>query len=300
MSFYCMRIIILQSVVRVLLGTIACFLMVGAALAAPFDIEVPEQTYRGEPFLVSVSSPLPMENVAVAWLGKEVPAIVRREGDAYKAVVLLGTDVKRKYKPMEPIAIRISLDGQKSSISREIRVSEKTYPVQRLSVDPNMVQPPKKYWPRIEEESRIVGKALATITAERFWNLPMIRPTPGRISSIYGLRRVFNGQPRTPHRGLDIAAPQGELVLAVDEGLVVLTGDHYYAGQSVYLDHGQGVISAYLHLSKTTVTPGQVVSRGETIGQVGSTGRVTGPHLHFGLYVLGQAVDPEPLLSGVN
>lgn len=295
-----MRIFFFQPVTRLILSTIACMAMVGSVLAAPFDIEIPEQTYRGEPFLVNMSSPLPMENIVIAWLGKEVPTIVSREGEAYKAVVLLGTDVKRKYKPVEPIAIRVSLDGQTSSISREIRVSEKTYPVQRLSVDPNMVQPPKEYWPRIEEESRIVGKALATITAERFWNLPMIRPTPGRISSIYGLRRVFNGQPRTPHRGLDIAAPQGELVLAVDEGLVVLTGDHYYAGQSVYLDHGQGVISAYLHLSETAVKPGQVVSRGETIGRVGSTGRVTGPHLHFGLYVLGQAVDPEPLLSGLN
>lgn len=295
-----MRDFIFQPLVWIVLGFATCMMMVGGALAEPFDVEIPEQAYRGEPFLVSVSSRLPMESVTVTWLGKEAPAVVRNEGEIYRAVALLGTDVKRQYKPMEHIAVRVSVDGQLGSISREIRLSEKTYPVQRLSVDPNMVQPPKKYWPRIEEESRIVGKALSTITAVRSWNLPMITPAPGRISSIYGLRRVFNGQPRTPHRGLDIAAVQGEPVLAVDDGKVVLTGDHYYAGQSVYLDHGQGVVSVYLHLSEIAVMPGQAVSRGDVIGRVGSTGRVTGPHLHFGLYVLGQAVDPEPLLVGAN
>lgn len=295
-----MRFFLFGATAWMVLGYVACMLMAGTVLAAPFDVEIPEQAHRGEPFLVSVSAGQSLDNVSVTWLGREVTAMVSREGEVYRAVVLLGTDVKRKYSSVEPIAITVGLDGKKSNISREIRLSEKKYPVQRLSVDPNMVQPPKKFWPRIEEESRIVGKALATISAERFWKLPMVRPAPGRISSIYGLRRVFNGEPRTPHRGLDIAAAQGEPVLAVDDGIVVLTGDHYYAGQSVYLDHGQGVISAYLHLSKVDVTAGQTVTRGETIGQVGSTGRVTGPHLHFGLYVLGQAVDPEPLLSGIN
>ncbi len=285
---------------RIVLALVVCVMAAGAGLAAPFDIEVPEETFRGAPFLVNVSSPLPMENVSVSWLGKEVPVMVRKDGKGYRAVTLLGTDVKQNYKSSELVTIHVTKDGRKSSISREIRVTEKTYPVQRLSVDPNMVQPPKEFWPRIEEESRIVGRALSTISAERSWDLPMVRPTPGRISSIYGLQRVFNGEPRAPHRGLDISAPQGEPVLAVDGGVVILTGEHYYAGQSVYIDHGQGVISSYLHLSEISVRPEQKVARGEPIGRVGSTGRVTGPHLHFGLYLLGQAVDPVPLLSGMN
>lgn len=270
-----------------------------AALAVPIEIEAPERAFKGEAFKVVVTSRAPMTDVTVTWLDREVPAMVSEEDGLHKAMVLLGTDVKRMYRTMEPLEVRATVDGLRGVQGKAVQIYEKDFPVQSLSVDPNMVQPPKEFWPRIEEEGRMVGKALAMITAERFWSQPMQRPTPGRVSSIYGLRRVFNGQPRTPHRGLDIAAPEGQPVLAVDNGMVILTGDHYYAGQSVYLDHGQGVVSVYMHLSRILVRPDQMVLRGEVIGHVGSTGRVTGPHLHFGLYVLGQAVDPEPLLDTV-
>lgn len=270
-----------------------------AALAVPIEIEAPESAFKGEAFKVVVTSRAPMTDVTVTWLDREVPAMVSEEDGLHKAMVLLGTDVKRMYRTMEPLEVRATVDGLRGVQGKAVQIYEKDFPVQSLSVDPNMVQPPKEFWPRIEEEGRMVGKALAMITAERFWSQPMQRPTPGRVSSIYGLRRVFNGQPRTPHRGLDIAAPEGQPVLAVDNGMVILTGDHYYAGQSVYLDHGQGVVSVYMHLSRILVRPDQMVLRGEVIGHVGSTGRVTGPHLHFGLYVLGQAVDPEPLLDTV-
>lgn len=270
--------------------------MVSAALGLPVEIEAPERAWKGEPFVVTVSSSKPMLSAMATWLDREVPAMIIKEGGVHKALFLLGTDVKRSYRQIEPLAVHAVVDGEQMAHSKPIEIYEKNFPVQKLSVDPNMVVPPKEFLPRIREEGRVVGEALSTLTVERLWSLPMQRPVKGRISSIYGLRRVFNGQPRTPHRGLDISAPTGEPVRSVDNGRVILIGDHYYAGQSVYLDHGQGVISAYFHLSKIVVRTGQVVPKGEFIGHVGSTGRVTGPHLHFGLYVLGQAVDPEPLL----
>ncbi len=290
---------LLHTLVMTVLTMAICASGALAAPAVPIEIEAPGRAFKGEAFPVIVTSRLPIEDVTITWLDREVPAKVSEEGGLRKAMVLLGTDVKRTYRTTETIEVRAMVDGLRSVQDKAVQIYEKDFPVQRLSVDPNMVQPPKEFWPRIEEEGRIVGKTLATITAERFWSQSMQRPTPGRISSIYGLKRVFNDQPRTPHRGIDIAAPQGESVLAAENGMVILTGDHYYAGQSVYLDHGQGVISVYMHLSRILVQPGQMVLRGEAIGHVGSTGRVTGPHLHFGLYVLGQAVDPEPLLGMV-
>ncbi|NHZ47213.1 M23 family metallopeptidase, partial [Nitratidesulfovibrio liaohensis] len=112
-----------------------------------------------------------------------------------------------------------------------------------------------------------------------------------------GLRRVFNGEPRAPHRGLDLRGEAGEPVTACAAGRVVLAENHYFAGNSVYIDHGMGVVSMYFHLSALDVAPGQMVAQGQVIGKVGSTGRVTGPHLHFGMAVLGDMVDPQVLLD---
>ncbi|MBG3878486.1 M23 family metallopeptidase, partial [Desulfovibrio oxamicus] len=120
---------------------------------------------------------------------------------------------------------------------------------------------------------------------------------PGGVSSLFGLRRVFNGEPRAPHRGLDLRGEAGELVKACAAGRVALAENHYFAGNSVYIDHGMGVVSMYFHLSAMDVTPGQMVAQGQLIGRVGSTGRVTGPHLHFGMAVLGDMVDPQVLLD---
>jgi len=270
--------------------------LAGAAQAVPLDVQTTGRAHKGEPFLVTVTCPRPMEKVTITWLGRHVPAMVNREGGLFRAMALLGTDVRNVYGSHEQLTVQALVQGKLTSHSLMVEIYEKAYPVQRLTVDPNMVTPPKEFRPRIEEERKIVGAALATITPERFWEVPLLRPTTGRISSVYGLRRVFNDEPRAPHRGIDISAPQGRQILAVEKGMVILIGDHYYAGQSVYVDHGQGVISAYLHLSEIAVRRGQAVLRGELVGKVGSTGRVTGPHLHFGLYVLGQAVDPLPLL----
>ncbi|MDR2695609.1 MAG: M23 family metallopeptidase [Deltaproteobacteria bacterium] len=125
----------------------------------------------------------------------------------------------------------------------------------------------------------------------------MQRPVPGEISSAFGLRRIFNGQPRSQHKGLDLRGAAGTPVLAMADGTVALAEELYFSGNVVYLDHGLGLFSMYAHLSAIDVRPGQQVSAGQALGKVGSTGRVTGPHLHLGCYALGMAVDPTPLME---
>jgi murein DD-endopeptidase MepM/ murein hydrolase activator NlpD len=147
------------------------------------------------------------------------------------------------------------------------------------------------------KEKARVKAVMEKASPERFWQCPFERPVAGGVTSAFGLRRFFNGEPRKPHSGVDLRAAEGAPVKAFAPGIVALAEEHYFAGNAVYIDHGQGVVSMYCHLSKIKAQEGRFVSKGEVIGLAGSTGRVTGPHLHFGVAVLGQMVDPLSLFE---
>lgn len=194
--------------------------------------------------------------------------------------------------------ISYQLDDQKKKIL--FTVKKKIYKAQYLTVkNKRKVNPNAEDMKRILREKKIKQAAKSTFT-----NAPVesefIRPVEGRISSIFGLRRFFNKQPRRPHSGLDIAAPEGTPVKAVADGQVIETGNFFFSGNMIYLDHGQGVISLYAHLHKINVKPGQRISQGDIIGEVGETGRVTGPHLHLSLLLNRTAVDPEHWLPAAK
>ncbi|MDO9509110.1 MAG: M23 family metallopeptidase [Thermovirgaceae bacterium] len=265
--------------------------------SASLNIVAPRESAVGRPFLVYVSSMSNMTGLTISWGGKMIPVEVRREGDISEGVALLGTDVGNSAPGTKKLEISAGIDGSVETVSREVQVASVEYPVQRLTLPEAMVTPPKVVLERISREREESSSALAAVSPERKWDLPMVRPVPGVTTSPYGFRRILNGQPRSPHRGVDYRAKEGDPVMSCAAGTVLLSADHYYAGECLYVDHGNGVVSVYMHLSSRMVSAGDQVSAGDVIGLAGRTGRVTGPHLHFGLSLQGSMVDPEPLLG---
>jgi murein DD-endopeptidase MepM/ murein hydrolase activator NlpD len=178
-----------------------------------------------------------------------------------------------------------------------VRVGKYDYPVQRLTLPRDEVELSPETLARVRRESGEIARLWGRSGPRRF-TLPLRPPLdPLPEGGRFGSRRIINGLPRSPHSGMDFTAPAGEPVLATADGTVVLVGDHFFGGRSVFVDHGDGLISMYMHLSRVTVVEGAEVKRGQPLGAVGSTGRATGPHLHFGLRWHGARVDPALLLA---
>jgi len=177
-------------------------------------------------------------------------------------------------------------------------VTAKKYDEQHLKVaNQRHVDPNKDDLERIAAERKRIDGALGTFSADRVPELGLQTPLPGQRSSSFGLRRFFNGQPRNPHSGMDIAAPTGTPILSPAPGKVIDTGNYFFNGNTVFVDHGQGVITMYCHLSRIDVKAGDEVDTRAKLGLVGATGRVTGPHLHWGVAVNRAMVDPALFLT---
>lgn len=178
-----------------------------------------------------------------------------------------------------------------------IEVGSKRYATQELKVKPGQVNLSKKNLERYRRESAHLKKIRATYTTPLVGSLSLIPPCEGPRSSSFGLRRVFNGESRNPHSGMDIAAETGAPVVAAADGKVIDRGNYFFSGNMVIIDHGLGLLTLYAHLSEMDVAVGESVKGGKVIGKVGATGRVTGPHLHFGVYLNTVPVDPALFLS---
>lgn len=177
-----------------------------------------------------------------------------------------------------------------------IEINPHDYEEQHLSVDRKYVEPSPDELERIFAERDIINAALNNWREASLADVDLKAPVSGRRSSSFGLRRFFNGEPRSPHRGMDIAAVTGTAISAPTDGVVTSTGNYFFNGNTVIIDHGQGFISLYCHLSEIGVAEGEAVAAGTVIGKVGATGRVTGAHLHFATYLNGTAVDPALLI----
>jgi murein DD-endopeptidase MepM/ murein hydrolase activator NlpD len=213
--------------------------------------------------------------------------LVMQRGDLWVAVAGIALDTA-------PGTIRISVNG----VDSDVDISGHDYREQRITVEnQSFVEQSPEQLERIFGERKIIDAVLMSFTERPVDGLSLKAPVPGKQSDSFGYRRFFNDQPRSPHKGMDISAGSGQAIVAPRAGTVAATGDYFFNGNTVLLDHGQGFITMYCHLSDIGVEEGQPVATGDVLGAVGATGRVTGPHLHFGTYLNGTAVDPAIFLD---
>jgi murein DD-endopeptidase MepM/ murein hydrolase activator NlpD len=213
--------------------------------------------------------------------------VTRNDNNEHIAVIglSLGSKPGRHYLKVKNTA------GETQNLG--FQVEDKAYEEQHITIkDKRKVNPEKRDMERITRESKQIKSALRHWSQQDDVALAFEKPVEGPTSSPFGLRRFFNEQARNPHSGLDIAAPEGTPIRAPAPGTVIETGDFFFNGNTVLLDHGQGLVTMYCHMNKIDVTPGQNVDSGEVLGEVGMTGRVTGPHLHWGVSLNDARIDP--------
>ena len=194
-------------------------------------------------------------------------------------------------------AIMVDIQGNVSKVQIPLLVQIKKFPTKKLWVEPRYVTPPPEVTERIRRESALLRSIFSLEAHSWFGEGKFILPTQGKINFNFGERRIYNNQPRSSHSGIDIAAVTGTPVLASNSGRIVLASELYFAGKTVIIDHGLGLYTFYAHLSQIKVKRDDKVVKGEVIGLVGATGRVTGPHLHWSVRLKGSRVDPLSLLA---
>lgn len=264
----------------------AILLLHAPALAAP-DVRVhAREIAPGEPLRVVV------RGVEAEPQGtfRGAPLAFSRGGDTFVGWAVVPLDAKAG-----SAALVVRAGGEE--VRKSLRVVAKKFPEQRLKVEDKYVSPSKEQQERIEREKKRLDAIYARRTEAPPPDRPFVRPVPGEPTSMFGLRRFFNGEPRAPHAGLDLKAAAGTPVKNAGPGVVVLADDLYFAGKTVIVDHGAGLFTIYAHLSRVDVKDGEAVEAGRVVGLSGATGRVTGPHLHWGARVGETIFDPRALLD---
>ena len=281
--------------IRFIFLTLIC--LIPAPLWAGTYVTFPDAWDLGQAFVVALSSHTPFADPSVTWQGRVVSLDVEPGREGYVSYALLGSFVRDVKPGSYPLTFDFRQDGELFRVKCTVQLKARKYREESLKVESKMVNPPKSEAERIKKEARLAAAARKTMTEKRLWASPPARPVPGIVTSDYGFRRIYNGTPRGQHAGTDFRAAVGTSIRAPFAGTVILTGHHYYSGKSVYVDSGNGVIGMFFHMSEIGVEKGDFVSKGQVIGKTGATGRITGPHLHYGLSLAGQYVDAMPLFK---
>jgi murein DD-endopeptidase MepM/ murein hydrolase activator NlpD len=293
-----MKRILLLFILFIYLNPIYIFALHEEQFLTPSGVKV-ELLYRafepGEVVVVVIKDGSSVKDAWIRFLGGKYPMGKSETNSGLLAFIGLDLGLEPGSYELE-VFVDKEL-GEREQIKKQISVLAKVFPLKKLWVDEKFVTPPPEFRERIRREAEIL-KAVYGITTEKWLGKGLfILPSPGNALSNFGERRLFNNKPRSSHKGIDIIVPYGTQVKAANSGRVVLTSDLYFAGKTVIIDHGMGVFTLYCHFSKIRVKRGELVGKGETIGEVGATGRVTGPHLHWGVKVYGISVNPFSILN---
>jgi murein DD-endopeptidase MepM/ murein hydrolase activator NlpD len=258
-----------------------CIFRIPAAFALPAAANVP-----GGIALVALGTVLDSPEPPRAWLGDQ-PVWVTADNGHWLAVVGVALDTAPGTH-----ALKVSINADERSVRFE--VVDKRYAEQRITLKDR-----SKVTLSPEDEQRALAEIDRIQVLKKHWrpgadtDADFALPANGRLASRFGLRRFFNGEPRAPHSGLDIAVPRGAALAAAAAGQVLAIDDYFFNGKTVFVDHGNGLLSMYCHLDRIDVKPGETIGRGQAVGRAGATGRASGPHLHWSVVLNGTMVDPE-------
>ncbi len=249
---------------------------------------------QGQVLRLDVPDEPGLATVIVEWNDKSIPFV--QDSDGW--FTLVGVDLEASPGEHAAELMWTYSDGRVRRAVKQIDVAGRQFRTTHLEVAPKYVELSAENEARAARESHEINAIYARITPEVLWIEPFTVPIPGAAGGRnFGHRRVFNNQPRAPHSGADLTAATGTEIRATNRGRVVLAKNLFYSGNAVFVDHGLGIYSVYLHLSEFRVKPGDIIDKGQVLGLAGATGRVTGPHLHWGVRAQGARVDPFSLLQ---
>ena len=249
----------------------------------------------GEVILIEARSLHPLRQLSIKAFGRLFAAHALDGNQRWQCLV--GIDLETKPGQYEITLNGTDADGESVVARSRVTIKAKKFPTRNLTVDSKFVTPPESELDRINKERARVSGIFSSTTPDRLWDGSFRVPVPGEVISAFGKRSVYNGIPRSPHTGTDFRGATGTPIRAPNAGRVVLAANLYYSGNTVILDHGLGLYSYFGHMSAFSVEEGDSVQKGEVVGKVGATGRVTGPHLHWTVRLAGSRVDPLSLID---
>jgi murein DD-endopeptidase MepM/ murein hydrolase activator NlpD len=296
-----MRERLFQSVALIVFALLVLAANLSAATAARSTVgnwtvgNQPARLVNGTPVLFRVTTPKPVRTLSGNWLGHEIAFSFDPSSKAWFALAGASLETKRGAYPIELHAETTA--GPAISFEKTIRVERQRYPRVPLNVPARYTAPNPEDQREIEQDKQTKSEIFKTLTPDREWKGSFAAPVDAEISDVFGVERVFNGSVESTHQGLDFRVPSGTPVAAVNSGRIILARPLFFEGNCVVIDHGQGLLTLYLHLSKFSVKEGDDVNKGQAIGLSGGTGRATGPHLHLAVRWQGVYLNPQVLLK---
>ena len=253
----------------------------------------PSDLVNGSPVLMRVTAPTRLKSLSGSWLGHEI--VFEQNGGSWLALAGVSLETRPGSYPL--LLTGATASGSPVSFQRSFAVGRAKYPLVQLTVSRQFTEPSTEQQAQIKEDQQIKQKVFHETSPDREWSGRFSAPVSAPVSDVFGTRRVFNGATKSVHQGLDYRVPPQTPVAAVNAGTVILAQPLYFEGNCVVLDHGQGLLTLYLHLAELKVKDGERVERGQVIGLSGATGRATGPHLHVAVRWQGTYLNPAVLLA---